>query len=261
LPIFTMTIRALIVDDEHLGRRMLKTLLHRHGDVDLVGTCSGGRAAIQAIRRHAPDLVLLDVEMPEVDGFDVLDALRPEERPLVIFVTAYDHYAVQAFEAHALDYVTKPVDDERLATSLDRVRQRRREQSAAAQQDAVDDLLTSVGRSGRDGPTRLVVDAREGKRLLPTSAVDYVTAAGDYVEVHTGEASYLRSSSLSALADRLDSSQFARVHRSTIVNLDRVEVLRPLRSGDYVLVLADGTELRMSRTYREAVAERLEGTL
>jgi two-component system LytT family response regulator len=259
-----MTIPTLIVDDEPLGRRMLKTLLRPHADIEVIGTCRGGQAAVQAIRRHAPDLVCLDVEMPEVNGFDVLDALDPQERPpAVIFVTAFDHYALDAFDAEAVDYVTKPVDSQRLATALDRVRTRLHERSAAAMRDALHRLLQTDAEASPAAPDsmRLVVDTGRHKRVLQAETVDYVAAAGDYVEIHADGAVYLMRATMKAMTERLDARRFVRIHRSTIVNLDRIDAMHPRRNGEYTLVLEGGTELRLSRTYRKAFEQRMTGDL
>jgi two-component system LytT family response regulator len=240
-----VTIRAVVVDDEALARDRLRRLLAAHADVAIVAECGDGRAAIAAVRDHRPDLLLLDVQMPEVDGFAVLAAIGADAVPALVFVTAYDRHAVRAFEAEAIDYLVKPFDAARLARALDRVR--RRDGELRARLDA---LLARP-------PARLPVRVGERIELLDVDEVDYVVAEGNYVAVHARGRAHLVRDTLSAMARRLDPRRFVRIHRSRIVRVDRVRAIEPLFHGEYCLTLADGTRLTSARSYREPLRAAL----
>ena len=248
-------IAVLVADDEPPARRGLRALLARHPDVHVVGEARSGREAIDAIGRLRPDLVVLYVQMPEGDGFDVVRAVGTERMPLVVFATAYDAYAVRAFEAHALDYLLKPYDRQRLETALDRVRERLRRRDA--QPDAR--LAALVDRL--EGRTRwldrLTVTAGSRIRLVDVADVDYFEAEMNYVRAHVGPRSHLVRSTLTALEGQLDPARFLRVHRSLVVQLSRVAEVEPLFAGEYVLFLKDGRRLTTGRTYRAAVQAAL----
>lgn len=226
-------IRVLIVDDEPLARESARLVLAADPDVTVVGTCTGVDAAARVRELH-PDLLLLDVQMPEVDGFDVVDAIGPTSLPGIIFVTAYDQHAVRAFEVNAIDYVLKPFDDRRLLAALDRAKQRTR---AFVQ--------------------RFFVRERERTIIVDAHTVDCLEAADDYVELHVGKTVHLVRARLSELEARLDPDVFVRIHRSTIVNLTRVRELQPLIRGDALVVLESGTALRCSRSRRGELEHRL----
>jgi two-component system, LytTR family, response regulator len=242
-----MAIRALIVDDEPLARRRLTRLLRESADVEIVGQCQNGAEAIEAIRRESPDLVFLDVQMPGLDGFGVLEAMNGDRLPLIVFVTAYDQYAIQAFEAQAVDYLLKPFSRERFDKMMVRVR------SAAVRADAdrlarqVLELLTRY-RHGGDA-LRLVARSVGRVSLVNVDEVNWIQAEGNYVRVHTARESQLVRETLSALATRLP-ARFRRIHRSIIVNADHVKELQPGLRGDYAVILRDGTRLRFSRRFR-----------
>jgi len=246
--------RALIVDDEPPARQTLRLLLVREG-FQIVGECAHGRDAIAAIARHTPDLLLLDVQMPGMDGFDVLRAIGPTAVPALVFVTAYDRYALKAFETHALDYLLKPFSDERFAEVMTRVRNRLSEKQLADSGRRLASLLAS--RPAEETPATIVV--REGSRTLviPLDDIIWIEAEDYYVRLHMREKRTLVRLTLKKLADTLD-QRFVRVHRSAIVNIHHVRTMDPLASGDQLLVLSDGTELRASRTYRSTVEARLE---
>jgi two-component system, LytTR family, response regulator len=254
-------IRALIVDDERMARKRLRTLLAKEADVEVIGECENGSAAIDAIRGERPDVVFLDVQMPELDGFDVLRALREEERPLVVFVTAYDQYAVEAFRVNALDYLAKPFDRARFDETLRRVRRQIamvREGSPTAEAELhqkLSALLAHVERldRGERYSQRLMVKHGGRVTFLRVDEIDWIEAAGNYVKVHAGPSVHLLHESLVSLAERLDPAQFARVHRSTIVNLDRIREVQPWFHGDSIMILRDGTRLTVSRTYRASL--------
>jgi two-component system, LytTR family, response regulator len=257
-------VRVLIVDDEPPARRTLADLVAADPEAVVAGECGSGAEAVEAIRRLAPDVVLLDVQMPELDGFGVLAALAPAEIPLVVFVTAYDRYAVRAFEIHALDYLLKPFDDERFAAALGRAKEaiRRREVDEIGRRLA--ELLAerrgeaAGAEPAGDAPLKRLL-IRGGGRvvLLPVEEIDWIEAADYYARVHAGGVRHLIRESLSALEEKLDPARFARVHRSAIVNLDRVRELRPLFKGNCLVVLADGTELPLGRARRASVESLL----
>jgi two-component system, LytTR family, response regulator len=238
-------IRVVIVDDEPLARDCVRLALESDPDFVLVAECGDGRAAVDAITRHRPDLVFLDVQMPGLDGFEVIDAVGSDRMPAVVFVTAFDAYAVRAFRTHALDYLLKPFDDERFAETRRRARQLLSERHTGETERRLAALL-----AGHSYATRLLV--RHGDRLefLPVTEVDWFEAAGNYVRAHVGTHSEQIRITLARLLDRLDPAAFARIHRSTVVNLGRVQAMYPWYGGDYTAVLTDGRELRVSRHYR-----------
>lgn len=265
-------IRALIVDDEALSRRGLQIRLADAADFEVVGEAVHGRAALEAIRTLHPDVVFLDIEMPGLSGFDVLRQLPTESLPMVVFVTAFDRYAVDAFDAHALDYLLKPVDRNRLARTLDKLREERRLRAHAAQRDRLVALMADLRGAGEmpeaslddlagcepGGPPR-VLPIREGKDIvcLPIDDIDWIDAAGDYMCVHAHGATHILRGTMKSLEVRLDPERFQRVHRSTIVNLARVKRLRAHMNGEYFLDLDGGHELKLSRTYRDRLGRLL----
>jgi len=266
-------IRALIVDDESLARRGLLIRLQGLADVEVVGEASSGRTALEAIRRLEPDVVFLDIEMPGMTGLDVVGQLPAESMPLVVFVTAYDRYAVEAFEARAVDYVLKPVDDSRFAEALESVRRQLGQRNAMQQRDRLVQLMADL-RGTADWPEDLlelkpegdsatgpapVLAVRQGREIVrvPMAAIDWVDAAGDYMCVPAEGHTYILRGTMKSLEDALDPATFQRVHRSTIVNLARVERLRPHINGEFFLILTGGHEIKLSRTYRERVDDFL----
>ena len=262
---------VLIADDEAVARARLRRLLASWPDVAVVGECADGRAAVDAVERLRPDLVFLDILMPELDGFGVVDELAGHEAPHVVFVTAYDAHAVRAFEVNALDYLLKPVDADRLRASLDRARRRTAGANAPDDRGRLLALFEELA-SGRRGDA-VAVDAtaaedapsRLGERLLVRgegrmffvrlSEVDYLESAGNYVTLHVGEVRHQVRERIGELARRLDPRRFARIHRTAIVNVDRVREIQPWFSGDAVVILHSGRKLRLSRTYRAALEE------
>jgi two-component system LytT family response regulator len=251
------SLRALIVDDEPLARERVRTLLAAEPDVVVAGECGSGGEAVAAILMDRPDLVFLDVQMPELDGFGVLERVREAgaELPAVVFVTAYDAHALRAFEVHALDYLLKPFDRERFTRALARAR----EALARREADGLDERLATLlaARSARPYATRLAVKSGGRVRLVKAEEVDWIEAASNYVRLHVGGERHLLRETMAALEARLDPERFVRIHRSTIVNLDRVRELEPYFHGDYVVKLHDGRRLTLSRTYRERLEERL----
>ncbi|HEV2131739.1 MAG TPA: LytTR family DNA-binding domain-containing protein, partial [Longimicrobiaceae bacterium] len=259
-------LRVVIVDDEMAARQRLHDLLDREGGVEVVGSYGDPREAVEAIRKLAPDLVFLDVQMPEMDGLAVVRQVGPERMPPTIFVTAYDRYALNAFELAALDYLLKPFDDERFGQALSRARERSRLRELDRLADQMRTLLGSTAQpepvpSPADAASgymeRIAVDAQGKLLVIPVEAIDYISAEGPYAELHVGDKRYLIRERMHALEERLDPRRFCRIHRSTIVNLERIASLEPLFRGDYVIRLSDGTRLRLSRSRREELAERL----
>ncbi len=232
-------IRVLIVDDEPLARDTVRMIVEADPEVEVVGACSGVDALAQ-VAALRPDVIFLDVQMPEVDGFDVAGALGLDTGPAIVFVTAYDHYAVRAFDVHALDYVVKPFDDRRLLAALARAKLR--------------------AASARRFVQRFIVRGRDKAVLVAAADVDFLEAADDYVELHVGAEVHVMRERLAELELRLDPARFVRIHRSTIVNLDRVKELHPLFRGDAIVVLASGAQLRLSRSRRAELERRLSGS-
>jgi two-component system LytT family response regulator len=249
-------IRTLIVDDEPLGRERIRTLLADDPEIEVTGECPDGRQAIAVIERYKPDLVFLDVQMPEVDGFGVLDAIAGERMPAIIFVTAYDRYAVQAFEVHALDYLLKSFDRERFQAALQRAKEEIRRSREGLLNERLVGLLEDL-QTKQKRLTRLVVKSAGRIVFLRVEEIDWVEAADNYVRVHAGHESHLMRETLQSLESRLNPAKFLRIHRSTLVNLDRIRELRPIFHGDYLVKLNDGTELTLSRNYREKLLEPL----
>ena len=249
-------LRTVIVDDEPLARERLASLLSAEQDIEIVRQCRDGEEAVDAIDQLSPDLVFLDVQMPALNGFEVIEAVGPEKMPLVIFVTAYDQHALRAFQVRALDYLLKPFDQERFQEALQRAR-------AHIQRDETGDLgrrlLALVKDLRRDQPKtdRLVV--KSGGRLffLRTDEIDWIEAAGNYVRLHVGTASHLLRETMNSIEARLDPEKFFRIHRSRIVNMERIQEMQPWLNGEYAVVLRNGTRVTLSRGYREKLQERL----
>lgn len=245
-------IRVLLVDDEPPGRSILRRLLDPEPDVEIVGECENGAEAIRAVQLLAPALVFLDIQMPEMSGFDVLDDLLPP-LPLVVFVTAYDQHAIRAFEVHALDYVLKPIDPKRLQLTLQRVRHMRQSASAHEVQDRLTRLLAERQRQSVED--RLIV--REDNRIffLLLSEIEWVEAEGNYVALHARKSRHLIREPISHLEERLD-ARFQRISRSVIVNLDFTREIQPWFRGEYKVLLRDGTELKLTSPYRDDLFRR-----
>lgn len=251
-----MTLRALIVDDEPVARRRLRRLLRDVPDVNVAGECSDGRSALEALRRLAPDVVLLDVQMPEMDGFEVLRQVRGARLPAVIFVTAFDRYALRAFEVHALDYLLKPVEARRLEEALGRARRRLVEARDHVLDDRILALLDDLS-TARRFLTRIPVKSDGKLIVVDLDDVEWIGAADNYVVLHAGKDTYLARETLGRLERELDPDRFVRIHRSTIVRVDRIKELLPEFHGDFAVVLRDGTRLTLSRTYRAKLEQVL----
>jgi two-component system LytT family response regulator len=262
-------IRALIVDDEPFARERVRRLLASDADIELVGECADGFSAVQMIEERAPDLLFLDIQMPGKTGFDVLDEIDAEQTPVVVFLTAYDQYAVRAFDACALDYLLKPFDEERFERALARAKAQIRRD--AAREDADEDTASPLaprgdvngahGSNGHAAPLeRFVVKAAGRIFFLKADEVDWIEAYGNYVRLHVGKSAYLLREPIGATEARVDPSRFLRIHRSALVNVERIREMQPMFHGQYTVVLHDGTQLTLSRRYRSKLQQTLGKT-
>jgi two-component system LytT family response regulator len=249
-------IRVLIVDDESLARDMIREMLEEDRDVEIVGECLNGEEAVAAIEACAPDLLFLDVQMPEVGGFEVLENLKNGSMPHVIFVTAYDQYAVRAFEVHALDYLLKPFDRERFESSWQRAKEQILKEKNGRLDQRILTLLEEL-QAGSKYLERLVIKANGRVFFLEAGDIDWIEAEGNYVSVHSGTKSHLLRETISGLEAQLNPKMFRRIHRSTIVQLGKIKELQPWFHGEYRIVLHSGAELMLSRNYRENLQEAL----
>jgi len=270
-----MSIRAIIVDDEPLARRGLELRLRQAPDVEIVRQCANGREALAAIDELHPDLMFLDIQMPGLSGFDVLKQVPQESLPMLVFVTAFDRFAIDAFEAHALDYLLKPVDEGRLERALDRVRAQHQQREAVAQRAQLMAMLADVTGRGEIEPGATpdtagaaprrhasMLPIRVGRETirLDVAAIDWIDAAGDYMCVHAAGQTHVLRATMKELEEMLDPEVFQRVHRSTIVNLARVRSLRPHLNGECFLKLESGQEVKLSRSFRDKVELLLDRT-
>ncbi len=245
-------IRALIVDDEPLARRRLRSLLAGEPDIEIAGEAENGQAAAEAIGRERPDLVLLDVQMPGMDGFEVLRVTAAVHQPLVVFVTAFDEHAIRAFDVQAVDYVLKPVVEDRFRAAVRRAVTRLRETPHAQIARELAKLLDAVG-PVQDAQARLPIRSDGRVTFVRLADIDWLDADGDYVRIHAGRETHMVRETMSDLESKLPPQSFVRVHRSAIVNVERIREIQPWFKGDYVLILRDGTKIRTGRTYRERV--------
>jgi two-component system LytT family response regulator len=271
-------IRVLIVDDELLARQGLKKLCERDPEIEVVGECADGPAAVAAIEQIEPDLLLLDIQMPSMDGFEVLGAVGPDRMPQVIFVTAYDRFALRAFEVHALDYLLKPFSDKRFFDAIDRAKRAINQAGESDLRARLLALLEEVGSEGqsvrepshagmnarapaRSFASRIAVKERGRVVLVRTDEIDWIEAADYYAKLHVREKAYIIRETMKSLAARLDPTQFFAVSRSAIVNLDRVREIQSFARGSHIVILNDGTRVMLSRTRREVLERRLDQSL
>jgi two-component system LytT family response regulator len=249
--------RALLVDDEEIARRGLRIRLERACDINVVGECANGAEAVAAIQRLAPDVVFLDIQMPELSGMDVAQSLPPQLLPHIVFVTAFDQYAVRAFEVHALDYLLKPINDERLAATLRRARAAICDVRDGAYARQVVAAFAGLKQNGLAslpvGTDRIAIPVDDRLTVVRVAEIDWVEALGNYVSLHVARRSHLLRETVSAMEQRLAPHGFVRIHRSTIVNVQRVTELRSLNNGEFSVALIDGTTLKLSRSYRESL--------
>jgi two-component system, LytTR family, response regulator len=250
------SIRVLLVDDEPLARDMLREMLQSDPEAQVVGESCNGREALEAIASQSPDLIFLDVQMPEMGGFELLSSLGSGKIPYVIFVTAYDQYAVRAFEVQALDYLLKPFDQERFDLSWQRAKaQLKRDQNGGMDQRIL--TLLEELKAGKNYLERLVIKAGGRIYFLDTKDIDWIEAEGNYVSVHSARKAHLLRETISSLESQLDPKKFVRIHRSSIVRLDFIQELQPWFHGEYRVILHDGTQLTLSRNHREKLQEAL----
>jgi len=246
-------IRTVIVDDEELGRDRIQTLLEQQPDVEIIGVCASGAEAVEVIDRTQPDLVFLDVQMPDMDGFEVVGSLEPSRLPAIVFVTAHDGHAIRAFEIHALDFLLKPFDQTRFEKALERART----QVSSKKGPAIDSRLVSLLeelREERKYPERLIVKSGGRVFFVRTEEIDWVEASGNYVKIHTKNEAHLLRESMKNMEGKLDPKIFVRIHRSAIVNIDRIKELEPWFHGEYIVIMRDGTRLTASRVFSDRLS-------
>jgi two-component system, LytTR family, response regulator len=241
--------RVMIVDDEPLARLRLRTLLEKEGGIEIVGEAENGAEALEVVRTTAPDLIFLDVQMPGMSGFDVIRSLGSDRLPAVIFVTAFDNFALEAFETHALDYLLKPFSDERFASALERAMKQIQREREGDLHLRLRKLVASIGEE-RSYPKRLAVRTGVRTAIVRTEEIEWIEAEGKYVRIHAGGRSHLMRDALGRLEELLDPERFCRIHRSYIVNMDRIKEIQNYSAGEYVVVLQDGTKLMSGRSYR-----------
>jgi two-component system LytT family response regulator len=251
-----MPVHVLLADDEPMANRRLLRFLRAEPDVEVVAECGSGAEAVEALRTRRVDLALLDVQMPALDGFGVIEQVGPERMPPVIFVTAYDAHALKAFEVHALDYLLKPFGRDRLQQCLDHARHQRDRQRAGELGKSLLALVQDF-KPEQKKQDRLVVKSGGRVFFVRTDDIDWIEASGNYVRLHLKEQSYLFRETMNQMESRLDPHRFFRIHRSRIVNTERIKELQPWFNGEYVVLLHNGTQLRLSRSYREKLEERL----
>ena len=251
-----MKTRVLIVDDEPLARERLRNLLEAEPVVEILGQCDNGVAAVEAIRSRQPDLVFLDVQMPELDGFGVLAALEGGPMPAVVFVTAHDQFALRAFDVHAVDYLLKPYDKERFQTALNRALEVIRRRQTGELSDKLTALLADVRPEAKVKVVERIAVKSSGRVVfVKVEDIDWVEAADNYVSLHVGHEEHLHRETMAALEQQLPESKFLRISRSTIVNMDRIKELQPLFHGEYAVILRNGTKLTLSRSYRDKLTQ------
>ena len=254
-------IRTIVADDEHLARKKLRVLLDSEPGVQVVAECQDGQQAVSAIQTHRPDLLLIDIRMPDIDGFQVLKQIAPDEMPVVVFTTAYDQFAIRAFEAHALDYLLKPFDRERLHHAVERARA---ELLKVHDRDLTGRILDLLAKNiepkieSKQVDDRMVIRAGGKVVFLDVKEIDWIEAAANYVKLNVGKDSYLLREGIGSISERLDPDRFVRIHRSVIVNVRKIKELQPCESGEYIAVLRNGKELSCSRGYRTQL-QRLIG--
>jgi two-component system LytT family response regulator len=253
-------IRTLIVDDEPLAREGIRMLVERDAEIAVIGECANGQQAISAITEKMPDLLFLDIQMPEISGFEVLEAIGAQTLPCVIFVTAYDKYALRAFEVHALDYLLKPFTGERFQSALERAKAQIKSRGGEQLNQKLVRLLEDI-RKDKTYLERLVVKSAGRIFFLNVEEIDWIEAAENYVRLHTGRESHLVHGTMNKLASRLDPAQFLRIHRSTIINVKKIKELQPMFHGEYVVTLRDGTQLNSGRSYRQKLQSLLDDSL
>lgn len=252
-----MKIKTLIVDDEPIARDRVRRMLREESDVEIVGECGNGAEAVAFINENQPDLVFLDIQMPEMTGFEALQQLNQNQAPVIIFVTAYDQYAIQAFDVHALDYLLKPFNRQRFQRAVERARELIEKTQVGTIDERLVSLLSDL-KASKKYLERLVVKSVGRVFFLRTDEVDWIEAAGNYAKLHVGREGHLIRETMNGLEAKLNPDKFLRIHRSTLVNIDQIKELSPLFSGDYTVMLKNGVELTLSRNYRDRLLELFE---
>lgn len=252
-----MKIKTLIVDDEPLARERVKRFLRDETDIDIIGECGNGSQAVKTVKQSKPDLVFLDIQMPEKNGFEVVKALDPKSLPTVIFVTAYDQYALQAFDVHALDYLLKPFSRERLHRAVSRAREHIENKNRGNLDERLASLIADL-KTEKKYLERLVIKSVGRVFFLKTDEIDWIEAAGNYLKLHVGREAHLIRETMNGIEAKLNPDKFLRIHRSTVVNIDCIKELHPMFSGDYAVILRNGAELTLSRNFREKFLELFE---
>ncbi len=257
-------IRTLIIDDEPLARRNIRLLLAGDAEIELIGEANGGREALTLIGKHSPDLIFLDIQMPELDGFGVLEKLEAEHLPVIVFVTAFDHYALKAFEYQALDYLLKPFDDARFSKALTQAKLQVEQREVVDLSHRLMALLegrekrTAEGAGKKEHVSRLLIKSAGRVFFLKAEEIDYIQAEDYYVKLHVGRKRHLLRETMNEMEAKLDPGKFLRIHRSSIVNIERIRELQQHFNGEYIVLLHDGTELRLSRSRREQLETLLK---
>lgn len=254
------TINTVIADDEGLARKKLRILLSSEAGVNLAAECQNGNEAIAAVHTHRPNLLFLDIQMPDMDGFKVLDQIPADQMPIVIFTTAFDHYAIRAFETHALDYLLKPFNQERVHRALDRVKVELLKSHEESLKARILELLSEAKPKARQ-LRRLVIRTAGRVVFLDMNEIDWIEAAANYVKLHVGKDSFLLREGIGHISAKLDPERFVRIHRSSIVNVNRIRELQPCDSGEYIAVLRDGKELSCSRGCRPQLLRLIDGSV
>jgi two-component system LytT family response regulator len=250
-------VRAVVVDDEPTAREVVRTLLTEHPTVQVVGEATNGKEAVQLVRRLKPDLLFLDIQMPEVNGLDLARTIQSSGTPAVVFVTAYDEYALRAFEVHALDFLLKPFDQTRFEKALERARAQVGREKSPVIDSRIVSLLEEL-REERKYPERLIVKSSGRVFFVRTEEIDWVEASGNYVKIHTKTEAHLLRESMKNMEAKLDPKTFVRIHRSAIVNIDRIKELEPWFHGEYIVIMRDGTRLTASRVYSDRLSALIE---
>jgi two-component system LytT family response regulator len=243
------SIRALVIDDEPLARDMIREMLESHPEAEIIGECAGGREAVETIKTLSPDLIFLDIQMPELGGFEILESFKDSPAPYVIFVTAYDQYAVRAFEVHALDYLLKPFDRERFETAWQRAKARLTEDRLQQRDQHILTLLEEL-KAGPSYLERLVIKTEGRVFFLDVNDIHCIEAEGNYIRVYNGQKTYLLRETISGLESQLNPKVFLRIHRSSIVRIDKIKELQPWFHGEYHVIMENGKQLTLSRNYR-----------
>lgn len=252
-----MKIRTLVVDDEPIARERVSRMLRDEPDFEVIGECGNGKDAVEFIKSESPDLVFLDIQMPEMTGFEALSAIEKDTLPAVVFVTAFDQYAIQAFDFYAIDYLLKPFDRSRFQRAIERAREQIENKKTGRLDERLVSLLSDL-KVEKKYLERLVVKSAGRVFFLRVDEIDWVEAAGNYAKLHLGKESHLIRETMNGLEAKLDPNKFLRIHRSTLVNIDRIKELSPLFSGDYSVLLKTGAELTLSRNYRDRLLDLFE---